>query len=51
MCNYIKFETGRNLLPVLKIVLNVHYIRCVEISRFVNVAKSACEQCSIFGTV
>ena len=41
-CNYIKFETGWNLPPVLKIV--TYCTRFV----FANVAKRACDQCSIF---
>ena len=32
MCNYVKFETGQNLLPVLKIVYNTPWARCVDIS-------------------
>ena len=46
MCNYVKFETGWNFPPVLKIVT-----RWVDISHFVNVTKCARDQGSIFSTV
>ena len=42
MCNCIKFETGRNLVPVLKIVTHTEHAAYIEISYFVNVAKCAC---------
>ena len=35
-----KFEIGQNFLPLLKVV-----------TRTANVAKDACDQCSIFSTV
>ena len=35
MCNYVKFETGQNLLPVLKIV--THTTRCVEMLMLLSV--------------
>ena len=44
-CNYVKIETGRNFLPVLKIV--THTAQAAN----VNVAKHARDQCSIFSTV
>ena len=44
-CNYIEIETGRNFLPVLKIV--THCTGCVN----VNVAMRARDQCSIFSRV
>ena len=36
MCNCIKFETGWNLLPVLKIVTHTEHAAYIEISYFVN---------------
>ena len=41
MCNYVKIETGRNFLPVLKIVTK---------AANVNVAMCARDQCTIFST-
>ena len=51
MCNYVKFETWRNILPVLKIITRTVHAVYIEISHFVNVANCACDQCSIFSTV
>ena len=43
MCDYVKFETGQSLLPILKKVTCTEEISCV--------AKRACDQCSIFSKV
>ena len=45
-CIYVNIETGQNFLPVLKIVTST-----MQATQNVNVAKCACDQCSIFSTV
>ena len=45
-CNYVKIKAGRNFPPILKIVTHTG-----QAVLNVNVAKSACDQCSIFSTV
>ena len=46
MCNYVKIETGQNFPPVLKIVTHT-----AQAASNANVAKRACDQCSIFSMV
>ena len=52
MYTYMSREAARvTAYNYVKFVRNMHCPRYIEISHFVNVAKRADDQCSIFSTV
>ena len=51
VCNYVKFKSGRNLLPVLKIVTHPARVHCMDISYYALLLNTHVTGCSIFGMV